>query len=672
MLFDQSKLEKLYESVILGEMRDQYIDEVEADRSPNQLPFNDIFSGQIRMLLSFGDSEIFNDMVQDLKQIKNYSHFDPKDGTVVKKIKIPEEHGGGEKETKMSLGKAIHMIGIPEEKKKKYLDFFATYKDELENLSEKGSYVIILSRSPIDILRMSDHRSWSSCHSQDGSEFGSAIGEGLDGGAVAYVIPSPEYKKFVLDGGDLQSEEVFADRERSVSGMVPVARLRIFRFYDESDKTNLAIPDDSTYGRHIPDFFQTVRKFFFEKQNLDFDDIYQKFSNGEIVRYGGRYEDTNDISKFNDFFQTKEFSKLRNLEYKGKTVDKRAEMEEEIDNILDGYSFTNMKVSGEVYDSDGEPYFSGYATAEFSLKGLVLNENEDDFDLDDYEAYRRLARGQIPWRYVPNGEQKVATPAEARIMKFFSNLDSDINDNIYGVKITSNSVVISMEPSNDYNYDTAYFDSFCFDMSKIDKSFSDWNNRVLKALILSGYADAEEYSKYKRYFSDDDDDEDPIEFEHFTYDEDTGDFYTSYLELFKADDETNDKVVPILTGQLSLLTRYVEKVFFKLYTQMHPKQPKREQLSFQSFFESNNGGEFYGKPPFKLNLQFGGGMNYSEVTCRIGLGFEKMTNDIFDITQWFDEMFPHILNIIRFIIAKRANIDNDWVQKMEPLYKKYL
>jgi hypothetical protein len=36
------------------------------------------------------------------------------------------------------------------------------------------------------------------------------------------------------------------------------------------------------------------------------------------------------------------------------------------------------------------------------------------------------------------------------------------------------------------------------------------------------------------------------------------------------------------------------------------------------------------------------------------------------------EMFPHILNIIRLVIAKRANIDNEWVQKTEPLYKKYL
>lgn len=671
MWVDQSKLEKLYESVIIGEMQDQYIDEVDANRTPKQLPFNDIFSGKIRMVLSFGDSEIFNDMIQDLKQLKNYSHFDPKDGTVVKKIKVPEEHGGGEKETKMSLGKAIQSIKLPEEKKKKYLDFFATYKDELENLREKGSYIIILSRSPIDMLRMSDHRGWSSCHSQDGSEFDSAIGEGLDGGAIAYVVPASEYKKFVLDGGDLQDAEVFSDPERSVGGMVPVARLRIFRFYDETDEKNLAIPDDSTYGRHIPDFFETVRKFLFEKQNLDFDDIYQKFSNGEISRYGGRYEDTSDISKFNDFFETKKFSKLRNLKYRGKTRDKFAEMKEEIDTILGNYSFEHLKVYSDVYQ-DEEPYYMGGAVATFSLRGLELNENVDDFDLDNPDDYKRLAQGQIPWRYVPNGEKKVATPSEDRLMKFFSNLDSDINDNIYNVKIEGDSVVINMESNRDLSYDTSYFDSFCYDMSKIDKSFSDWNNRVLKALILSGYVDSEKYSKYKRYFSDEDDQEEPVAFEHFTFDEDTGAFYSPYTELFKAvDDETQSKIYSVIS-QHRLLIRYLEKIIFKIYKEMHPKQAKREQLSFQSFFESNNNVDYYGKPPFKLDLIFGGGQYYSEVNGKIYIKFDKMTNEIFDIVQWFDEMFPHILNIIRLVIAKRANIYTEWVKKNEAVYKKYL
>lgn len=662
MLFDQSKLEKLYESVILGEMRDRNIEEVDPDRSPSQLPFNDIFSGKIRMLLSFGDSEMFNNLVQDLKQIKNYSHFDPKDGTIVKKIKIPEEHGGGEKETKMSLGKAIHMIGIPEEKKKKYLDFFATYKAELENMGDKESYVIILSRSPIDIVRMSDHRLWSSCHGQNGSEFDSAIGEGLDGGAIAYIIPSAEYKKFIMDGGNLQNKEIFADRERAVNGMIPVARLRIFRFYDESDKTNLAIPDDKIYGRHIPDFFETVRKFFFEKQNLDFDDIYQKFSNREIVRYGGRYEDTVDIEKFNKFFESDEFSNLRNLEYAGPTIDKREAMQNELDGILNTHTYNDMKVFVEVHDDDA-PYYRGYAHVAFSLKELVLNENAKDFELKDYDTYKSLSQGRVPHRWGSNYNQKGATPAEARLIKFFSHISLNIKEYISQVSIKNDSIIIYMEPDNDQNYDTSYFDSFCDAMKTIDNTFHVQHTQVLQALILSGYT-SDNYSKFANK-------EEMPKFKYFNYDADSGDFYTSYIELFKVSEETDAQVSSILTKDLSFLIEYVERIFFKLYTQAGPKYHEGEQLSFQSFFESNNGGEFYGKPPFKLGIVFGRSVN-STITCNIELGFKKISNDVFEIAQWFDEMFPHILNIIRLVIAKKANIDADWVQKMEPLYKKYL
>ena len=67
MLTDQSKLEKLYESVILGEMRQSHIDEISPDRSSTELPFNDLFKGKLRMLISFGESDIFNNMVNDLK-----------------------------------------------------------------------------------------------------------------------------------------------------------------------------------------------------------------------------------------------------------------------------------------------------------------------------------------------------------------------------------------------------------------------------------------------------------------------------------------------------------------------------------------------------------------------------------------------------------------------------
>ena len=88
MLTDQSKLEKLYESVILGEMRQKYIDEIDPERIPTELPFNNIFGDVLRMILSFGDSVIYDDMVKDLQQIKNYSRIDSDDGTIVKKIKI--------------------------------------------------------------------------------------------------------------------------------------------------------------------------------------------------------------------------------------------------------------------------------------------------------------------------------------------------------------------------------------------------------------------------------------------------------------------------------------------------------------------------------------------------------------------------------------------------------
>lgn len=89
---------------------------------------------------------------------------------------------------------------------------FGTEDDS--TLGEKNNdYSIVLSRAPIDVLRMSDfpEEDIESCHSSGGSYFYCALAEAQNEGAIAFAVRTED-----LQGLDLSKPEIFADQEEGL------------------------------------------------------------------------------------------------------------------------------------------------------------------------------------------------------------------------------------------------------------------------------------------------------------------------------------------------------------------------------------------------------------------------------------------------------------------------
>ena len=113
-------------------------------------------------------------------------------------------------------------------------------------------YSIVISRHPVDVLRMSDHRNIQSCHSEGNSHFHCAIKEAKSAGAIAYIVETQD-----LDDVDVEDDnEIFEDDDRGVDGIEPVGRSRMRRFdktgtFTSDEKYSLLIPEKRIYGQDM-------------------------------------------------------------------------------------------------------------------------------------------------------------------------------------------------------------------------------------------------------------------------------------------------------------------------------------------------------------------------------------------------------------------------------------
>lgn len=189
-------------------------------------------------------------------------------------------------------------------------------------LSSKHS--IIISRNPIDVLRMSDHENIRSCHSEGSSYFNCAISESKGNGLVAYLVETRELNKVLvkkdpwgwdpetgkgpekMDIGDLDNEELFYDRERGIPGIKAKSRLRLRKYVNHEEGYEFAVPENRTYGPHPPGFKSLVRGWAWDNQKHLFDYEEGEHINlphiSDLEMHGGSYRDTSDGEILNAFF----------------------------------------------------------------------------------------------------------------------------------------------------------------------------------------------------------------------------------------------------------------------------------------------------------------------------------------------------------------------------------
>jgi hypothetical protein len=176
-------------------------------------------------------------------------------------------------------------------------------------------YSVVISRHPVDVLRMSDHRNISSCHSEGNSHFHCAVKEAKGAGSVAYIVETAD-----LDQIDLEDGEIFEDDDRGVDGIEPVGRVRLRRFdktgtFTSDNKYSLLMPEKRIYGQDMPGFYEAIRDWALEAQKdkwaealvhdveaetdenpdpMKMDPDYLR----DFVMKGGSYQDTNPRSIF--------------------------------------------------------------------------------------------------------------------------------------------------------------------------------------------------------------------------------------------------------------------------------------------------------------------------------------------------------------------------------------
>ena len=215
-------------------------------------------------------------------------------------------------------GPAGYDLGDLATKMAKYWQINAGYiKKEINKLAN-DQYSIIISRDPIDILRMSDFDKITSCHSPPsrgggGSYYRCAIAEAHGHGAVAYVVETKELLRGTESDNIQDAEiaindarEIFYDEARgSHVGIVePISRTRLRQMrYDNPDPeggydigVQLAVPEQRIYGKQIPGFGNRVLQWAQANQEeqiaLGPQTPEGKLDLSKFIKFGGSHEDT--------------------------------------------------------------------------------------------------------------------------------------------------------------------------------------------------------------------------------------------------------------------------------------------------------------------------------------------------------------------------------------------
>ena len=326
--------------------------------------------------------------------------------------------------------------------------------NEIEGMfsGDINNHVVIVSRHPVDVLRMSDMGSIRSCHSEGSSYFKCAVAEAKGHGPIAYLVDETEYERllrqehkeyqtaddpeaaFDVDAPDEQQpekeisdfddEEIFRDRQRQVRGIVPVARVRLRKFGNDETGDAFAVPERRTYGAPPPGFADAVLNWSWDNQKEMFElgtDVYGAPNPYSLTRYGGSWEDNPDGDLLRRFFSKgipdfTSYNALGNVnrDYEGE-VDENEELfneyEERVQELND-YANQNLKHSSAYASVEGEEQPYVYASADVMIEipvkwnGPMSDESggyywhKDDRDMaiipkswgSDYQSRRALER----------------------------------------------------------------------------------------------------------------------------------------------------------------------------------------------------------------------------------------------------------------------------------------
>ena len=368
----------LYEEKVLREVTEdemRVLEDVLDDLDTANLPLNDLFSGKMRVVIPFPTTDPSTDLGKFAKFFETQEYdvqWDKGSVSATREVSsisdlISSLMGDPQKKKikkfQMKIGKLFAKMADLSRKKKEIVkndsefqkneDYRRISKQillytpnpgvagpagyDLEDLATKygeywqqnAAYIknnineldsdkfsIIITRHPIDVLRMSDFDKITSCHSPASrqnayqSYYKCAVAEAQGHGAVAYVVETEELLSATNTGNidsaeqEIQEGEIFADDKRPFTGdITPLSRLRLrhVRYYDTDepkrydDGQDVGMPEKRVYGADIPGMADTVADWARASQ----EDVIQnmpredgKVNLNRFTLFGGSYEDT--------------------------------------------------------------------------------------------------------------------------------------------------------------------------------------------------------------------------------------------------------------------------------------------------------------------------------------------------------------------------------------------
>jgi len=308
------------------------------------------------------------------------------------------------------------------------------FKNDPEALS---GFSIILSRHPTDVLRMSDFDNIESCHTlasrsgETGAFVKCAYAEAIDGGAIAYVVPTQEIEDFEAEEGQSVEDadgEILSDSVRGVGDIEPISRVRVRvgKWASEDPDwldRDIGVPDTRIYGAPTSNFYETLKAWLVDNQESMIQELPRveasqvgeswyprqgqytdrdvgKVDAGKMVLIGGSYQDNPfesilarmldpEAKRVGDDFPDGEYlvvgrPRIVSSEDDIDLPDTRTEeMEEEINGVLEYYNnrYAHCTVYADVEDYGDGPTIDAYAELTITLhvgKPNLVDEGGDD------------------------------------------------------------------------------------------------------------------------------------------------------------------------------------------------------------------------------------------------------------------------------------------------------
>ena len=394
------------------------------------------------------------------------------------------------------------------------LQYFRENPKVLEEMDKKP---IIISRDPIDIVRMSDFPDLHSCHAEDGEYFQCAVREADNAGLVAFLVepgdldeflfryaddPDKSFEERTLSEveealGEWDQQEIFEDDNRGETGMTPIARTRLRRFINRENNYELAVPEVRIYGDRYPGFISAITTWAKGAQEEEYED---SLPNPEVATYeeakewmgqfrmtGGSYTDTVASDLFHNMFNIKSLKGVAiraphdsegryedSPEYQGENneFEQMEEAASEVYNLYHG-RYDHADTGYEV-DGDEHPYVSFWGSISFSFDKEEQTEKivPEEFPQDpDYDALTNA----LELIYEENNYYGIDT----------YNDGFDIN------YAGAEALYINLRfNTDDYGPDSDGYDSFCTNLEEWDDNYDKIYKLTQKVLRKQGYVKA--------------------------------------------------------------------------------------------------------------------------------------------------------------------------------------